>query len=352
VPGVRCREGRFRKELGLSSDHGLRGRLLELALGAGFHRAGFVDPKLAETAASRVPQGAAGLEWEWITEARRWSRSSSVLVCCLSCLRQEPNDLGSPGNPHALVAPFARAHYYRQAVALLRAVVHRLEEETGLTRGSVRLFSNSRLPERALLAATGLAAFGRNGFAIVPGLGSMFVIAGAVLPVPMAEASPAEPAPDPCGSCRRCRGACPVGAIHEPYRVQRARCLQALAASPEPWSADLMERWGVRLYGCQECQAVCPHNADLREPARPAVGEIGPSLPLLGLLSDDDGSRRARFRGTALGMSWLPPAALLRNAAVAAGNRREPVVREALRLHQAHASEAVRTSIEWALSRC
>jgi len=310
-----------------------------------------VDPGLAEAAAVRVPPTAAGLDWEWITGVRQWRGSFSILVCCLSCLRREPDDLGSPGDPHALIAPFARAHYYRQAVRMLQAVARRFEREYHVPRGAVRLFSNSRLPERALLAATGLAAYGRNGCAIVPGLGSLFVIAGAIVPVPTPEDSPSPRAADPCGSCRRCGGACPAAALDEPYAVRRDLCLQAGASEPAAWSGRDMERWGSRLYGCQDCQAVCPHNAGLVETAPPSTGEIGPSVSLHILLGEDDEARRARFHGTALGMSWVPADALLRNALVAAGNRRDPSVRPEVQPYLAHRAEAVRSAAAWALDR-
>ena len=351
MPGVRREQGRLRKELGLSLEGRVRGRLVELALGAGFHRAAFVDPCLVEAAAHRVPAGRPGLEWDWITAPSRWSRSASILVCCLSCRRCEPDDRSTPGDPHALVAPFARAHYYRQAVRMLDGVVRRLEGETGIPRSSVRLFSNSRLPEKPLLVATGLAAFGRNGCTIVPGLGSLFVIAGAVIPLPSRTEEPGAPLDDPCGSCRRCRGACPVSAIDEPYVVRTDLCLQAMASSLGKLPGYIMEAWGARLYGCQECQAACPHNSGLSVEAHPATGEIGPSLPLRGLLSDDDGERRSRFRGTALGMSWVPVDALLRNALAAAGNRGDPVIRKEVERYLAHGTEAVRGAARWALER-
>jgi epoxyqueuosine reductase len=322
---------------------------MELALSAGFHRAGFVDPGLA--AAHHVPPAASGLEWDWVRAPSRWSRSASILVCCLSCHRREPDDLGSPGDPHALVAPFARAHYYRQAVRMLDGVVRQLERETGIPRSSVRLFSNSRLPEKPLLVAAGLAAWGRNGCTIVPGLGSLFVIAGAVIPAASPGGEPAEPLGDPCGSCRRCREACPVSAIDEPYVVRRDRCLQAMATMLGELPASVMEVWGARLYGCQSCQSCCPHNARLGEEALPAAGEIGPSVPLRGLLSEDDGERRAKFRGTALGMSWVPPDALLRNALVAAGNRGDPSICGEAERYLTHPAEAVRSAARWALDR-
>ncbi len=234
---------------------------------------------------------------------------------------------------------------------MLRDVVERFTRESGMSGDDVRLFSNSRLPEKPLLVATGLGAFGRNGCVIVPGLGSLFVIAGAVVPIPTPHDSAVEPLPDPCGACRRCRAACPARAIDDPFVVRRDRCLQALATSVHELPAATMEAWGARLYGCQECQAVCPHNAGLEQAAPPSIGEIGPSIPIAELLSEDEEARRKRFRGTALGMSWVPADALLRNALVAAGNRRDPALREAVRRHLGHGTAAVRAAAAWALDR-
>jgi epoxyqueuosine reductase QueG len=85
-----------------------------------------------------------------------------------------------------------------------------------------------------------------------------------------------------------------------------------------------MELWGRRLYGCQECQAVCPHNRVLTEEARPAEGELGPSVSLKRVLSLDAAGLKEWFRGSAMGMSWVAGNALLRNALISAGNRGDP----------------------------
>ena len=235
---------------------------------------------------------------------------------------------------------------------MLRGVVGRLEQEQGVPSAGVRLFSNSRLPEKPLLIATGLAAYGRNGCAIVPGLGSLFVIAGAVLPLPTRLSAPATPLPQPCGSCRACQAACPVGALGRPYVVDRDRCLQAVATSPREMSEGVMDAWGVRLYGCQSCQSVCPHNRGLSCTAPPAVGEVGAGIPLLSFLSEDAPARAARFRGSALGMSWVPAEALVRNALVAAGNRGDICARSAVEawLRNEH-SPLIATAARWARAR-
>ena len=365
--------------------------VLALAREAGFHRAGFVDPRSVIPLARRARalrterfldhQAFDGLEWDWLFESEPdprstgipdrgiprtvapnprstvapWSETSSVLVCCLSCARHEPDDLSTPGDPHALIAPFARANYYRTAMGMLRTLACRLEEERGIPRASLRLFSNSRIPEKPLLVASGLAAYGRNGLAIVPGLGSLFVIGGAVIPLPSAELCPASDMPqtgDLCGSCTRCMSACPVGAIEEPGLVNPGRCLQGSAGSAVLLEPRIMEAWGARLYGCQECQAACPHNRALTEEAPRSAGELGPSVSIRRILSLDPASTlKELFRGTAMGMSWVSGDALLRNALIAAGNRRDASLRADVERFTARGEPVLRQTALWALER-
>ncbi len=357
MPGVRREQGRLRENLGLTPS-AIIGRAVELAREAGFHRAAIVDPRLLAAWAHGPPPGSVeadprGMEWSWITEPGSWSKSSAILVCCLSCKRQEPDDPSVPGNPHALVAPFARAHYYRTAIAMLRSVGESLQRESGIPRSSLRLFSNSRIPEKPLLAATGIAAYGKNGCAIVPGLGSTFVIAGAVIPVrtDLDDLPTPLSLTDPCGQCQRCRSACPVRAIDRPYIVRHDLCLQGKAGSMDELSEETMGHWGTRLYGCQDCQSACPHNRGLKETAPVSTGEIGPGVPLRSFLAEDTGERRLRFRGTALGMPWVSGDALLRNALVAAGNAGDPSLRGHVERHLGDDTDAVRRAARWARER-
>jgi epoxyqueuosine reductase len=351
---MRCEQGRLREELRLTGS-AAPDAILALARGAGFDRAGIVNPSLLMPWADRLrarEQGfARDLEWSWLLDPS-WSGARSILICCLSCLRHEPDDLSGPGDPHALIAAFARAHYYRTAIDMLRSFAADLQSVTGIPSGSLRFFSNSRIPEKPLLAASGLGTYGANGLAIVKGLGSTFVIAGAVLPVPSPEvASNNEEPRDPCGSCRRCRDACPVGAIVAPGVVDPGRCLQGMAGVDRSIPPSVMETWGSRLYGCQECQSVCPHNSGLVEAAPKARGELGPSIPLRSLLTDTDEQRRVRFQGSALGMSWISRNALLRNALIAAGNRRDASISEEIAGHAASDVPMVADTARWALAR-
>jgi epoxyqueuosine reductase len=296
------------------------------------------------------------------------------LMAALSCHRREPDDLSASGDPHALVAPFARRNYYREAVARLKAVTAglggSLAAEGGRggadrrTRGGSpetvpRLFSNSRLPEKALAAACGLGFLGSHSLLIAPALGSAFLIAGAFLPaclVPQAALRQPSDPPLPeglragggCGTCRACLRACPVGAITAPGVVDRERCLPSLSTRLGPWPPEVRAAWGFRLYGCQDCQDACPHNRELRFETATPRGEIGPSVPLRRLLACDEQGVREMFRGTALARSWIPPAALQRNGLLAAAARRDPAVLPMVRSLREAPVRAVRQAASWA----
>jgi epoxyqueuosine reductase len=112
-----------------------------------------------------------------------------------------------------------------------------------------------------------------------------------------------------------------------------------------------MSRWGVRLYGCQACQDACPHNSHLVEAARPSSGEIGPSLAIRQLLGADGPALKCLFQGTAMGMSWVAPDALLRNALIAAGNRGDPSLRSAVERFGDSPIPSLRAAARWALGR-
>jgi len=278
------------------------------------------------------------------------------LLAALSCHRHEPDDLSTPGDPHALVAPFARRNYYREAVIRLKQVIAGLEANSAAVP---RLFSNSRLPEKPLAAACGLGFLGSHSLIISPALGSAFLIAGAFLPAPLVpEAALRQPSDPPlpegsraggrCGDCRACLQACPTGAITAPGVVDRERCLPALSTRLAPWPPEARAAWGFRLYGCQNCQDACPHNRLLQLETPTQRGEIGPSVPLRRLLACDEQGVREMFRGTALGRRWIPPAALQRNGLLAAGARGDSAVLGMVRSRLQDPVRAVRQAASWA----
>ena len=275
------------------------------------------------------------------------------LLAALSCHRDEADDLSSPADPHALVAPFARRNYYREAVVRLKRALAAAGEPRLPRHAGLRLFSNSRLPEKPLAAACGLGFLGSHSLVIAPALGSAFLIAGAFIPAALAPESALRQGSDPplprglaaggaCGDCRACMEACPVRAITAPGVVDPELCLPSLATRLAPWPPRVRAAWGCRLYGCQSCQDACPHNRSLRLQTPTRRGEVGPSVPLRRLLACDEEGVREMFRGTALARSWIPPAALLRNGLLAAGPRGDPAVLEMVRAREQDPVRAVR----------
>jgi epoxyqueuosine reductase len=275
----------------------------------------------------------------------------SYLLAALSCFRSEPDDRSSPGDPHALLAPFARRNYYREAVRRLKRVAAQAAAGPALSRSGLRIFANSRLPEKALAAAAGLGFLGANSLLIAPELGSLLVIAGLFVPDDLGTDPPLAGGQEPgsrCGSCRACREACPVAALPGPGRLDPSRCLQALATHTSAWPAGAREAWSARLYGCQVCQEVCPFNRGLSRETVTELGALGPSVPLARLLAPAEASLKDLLRGTVLDMSWIPEEALLRNSLLAAGHRRDPAVLEMVRACGLASSPVVREAAAWA----
>jgi epoxyqueuosine reductase len=278
-------------------------------------------------------------------------------MTALSCHRREPADLSAPGDPHALVAPFARRDYYRDAVARLKDVLRAVCQGAGADRRRARIFCNSRLPEKPLAAAAGLGFMGKNTLMILSGLGSLFVIAGVFLPVcaegerPTPQATGAPAVGTSCGACRACLEACPVGALSEAGGLDATRCLQALAGRAEAFSTATRAAWGKRLYGCQVCQDVCPCNGSLRVEGETTRGDVGPSLSIRRLLGLGASGLKGLLRFTPMGMSWIDPRALLRNALVAAGNSGDAAVLPHLGPYGEQTDGLLREAARWSAGR-
>lgn len=278
----------------------------------------------------------------------------TFLLAALSCYRREQDDASAPGDPHALVAPFARRNYYGVAVSRLKTVVRTLCTDHGLSKQALRIFCNSRLPEKPLACLSGLGSFGKNTLILIPGMGSLFVIAGLFLPLPVAgvtDSGGPNVSFDLCGTCRACLDACPVGALPEAGRLDEKRCLQALCTETVPFSEAFRRAWGFRFYGCQSCQEACPHNRALSLETETNLGELGPSLSLKRLLSLSLPELKEVVRGTALARFWIPPRTLLRNALIAAGNHRDPVLLQAVVNHRSSRDPLVAKAADWAVKR-
>ncbi len=281
--------------------------------------------------------------------------------------RDEPPDLSKPGDPHGLIAPFARRDYYRAAVDRLKAIRDRIFKNSGLKKKNVRIFCNSRIPEKLLAAAAGCGVYGKNGLIMTRKTGSLCILAGIIMDHPLhlggtqkpgtiirpekAEKKLKESGFPLCGSCTRCIEVCPTGAITAPAVINRKLCLQSLATVQEELGMPVMQTWGYMIYGCQICQEVCPLNSTPVIGISNTTGVLGPSISLRELLSLSRDSLSKRIQGTVLDRTWIDPLVLYRNALIAAGNRGRKYLTPLVTPYLGHEQSWIRSAARYAAEK-
>jgi epoxyqueuosine reductase len=204
--------------------------------------------------------------------------------------------------------------------------------------------------DRAWAERAGLGWIGKNTNVILMPRGSWFFL-GEILTD--SELPPDPPAGNHCGRCTRCIPACPTGAITAPYRLDARRCISYLTIEHRgPIPPALRPLIGTRIFGCDDCQEVCPWNRFATPTANPDFAERPEQQTpaLIPLLSMDEREFRSRFEGTAV--LRAKRAGFLRNVAVALGNLRDPRAVPALcRALGEDPDPVVRGHAAWALGR-
>ncbi len=250
----------------------------------------------------------------------------------------------------AYVARYALGRDYHKLMRnRLQQLAERIQQDIG--RFGHRVFVDSApVLERALARNAGLGWIGKHTCLIDRNGGSWFflgeIYVDAALPIDA-------PASAHCGSCTRCIEVCPTQAIIAPHRLDARRCIAYLTiehdgAIPEPMRAPI----GNRIFGCDDCQLVCPWNKFAKrtdEPDFRARNNLDrATLPELFAWEEDEFLRRTegspiRRSGH---MRWL------RNIAVALGNAPStPAVLTALASRREHESVLVREHVDWALAQ-
>ncbi len=235
----------------------------------------------------------------------------SVLVAARSYLADaEP---ARPPGAQARVARYAWVDHYRPLRDGLRAIARRLR---AADHRAVPFADDNAIVDREIAYRAGLGWFGKNANLLLPGAGSWFVL-GCV--VTTAEYPPASPVPDGCGSCRRCLDACPTGAIVAPGVIDANRCLAWVLQQPGSIRPELREAIGDRIYGCDDCQEVCPPTVRLGARHRlPLPADAEAWVDALELLAADD--QRLLERHGRWYIAGRDPRWLRRNALVVLGN--------------------------------
>lgn len=259
--------------------------------------------------------------------------------------------LKSPKEDYVEIAPFAARDYYKEAVKKIKSISLMIREKTGLSKKDIRIFCNSQLPEKLMAASCGLGSIGKNSLLITPHAGSLCILAGMILPYPL-ETDPltpeAVPAGKQCGSCTLCVENCPVSAIKENGIINTNLCLQARSHSHEHLPAELKEKWGIRLYGCQSCMEVCPHN---KKAEKKITGISDNRVPISEILNKTTEELDFWCKNSALSPKWIDKTALQRNALISCSQWNSRETEELLKTYSRSSSEILKEAALWSLKK-
>ena len=240
--------------------------------------------------------------------------------------------------------------YHRLMRNRLQKLADRMRDRVGAF-GYRAFVDSAPVLEKPLAQKAGLGTPGKHTVLIDREAGSYFFLGELYtdLPLPADEPAPA----DVCGGCRACINACPTGAITGPYRLDARRCISYLTIeNPGPIPEELRPSMGNRVYGCDDCQLVCPWNRYATDAAeRDFRARNGLDAPdLVELFGWSEAEFLERLRGSPI--RRIGHACWLRNVAVALGNApTSPEVVEALRGRRHHPEPLVREHVLWALQR-
>jgi epoxyqueuosine reductase len=328
----------------------------------GFARLGVAHIDLARDEAHFLEWLRAGFNGEMAYMARhgvKRSRPADLVPGTVSCISVRmdywPQDAA---DAQAVLANRTVAYISRYALGrdyhkLMRGRLQRLCDriESAVGPFGYRAFTDSApVLEKALARNAGLGWIGKHTNLIDRDAGSYFFLGEIYLNL---ELPTDQPATAHCGTCSACMPACPTGAIVAPYRLDARRCISYLTielAGSIP--LEFRRAIGNRIYGCDDCQLVCPWNKFARPTAEKdfAVRHGLDSSQLAELFSWSEAQFLHRTAGSAIRRigyeRWL------RNIAIALGNApASPAVIESLRSRAQHPSPLVREHVHWALAQ-
>jgi epoxyqueuosine reductase len=343
----------------LSDPAALKTALTAAARHHGFDTVGITRPDSIPLAPERLQQflaeGAHGdMEWMATTAARRgdprvlWSQARSVIILGLN--------YGPDADPLAIlnkrdrgaISVYAQADDYHDIIKpRLKALARWLIARGG---GDVKVFvDTAAVMEKPLAAAAGVGWQGKHTNLVSRQFGSWLFL-GAIFTT--LELPADAPETDCCGSCRACLDICPTAAFPAPYRLDARRCISYLTIEHKgPIPRELRAAIGNRIYGCDDCLAVCPWNkfAQAGHEMRLASRDELHAARLADLVRLDDAAFRKMFSKSPVKRAGRDR--FVRNVLVAIGNSGDTTLAsDAVRL-LADTSPLVRGAAVWALSR-
>jgi epoxyqueuosine reductase len=338
----------------------LKQRLMAEARAAGFDVARVTTPTAIDALVSQrlqefLDDGRHGdMVWMATTAERRshplkmWAETRSIVMLGMNYAPQS-DPLAPLSQPlRGVISCYAQCKDYHDVVKSgLKRVAGMLAAEGG---AEVKVFVDTApLMEKPLGEAAGLGWQGKHTNLVSREFGSWLFL-GAILTTAELEADAAEV--DHCGSCQRCMEVCPTAAFPAPYQLDARRCIAYLTIEHKGHiPAEFRRPIGNRVFGCDDCLAVCPWNkfAVAAQATRLAALAGAASMPLAELLRLDDAAFRNRFAGTPVKRTGRDR--VVRNALIAAGNSRDQGLIPLVEALLDDGSALVRAMAVWALQQ-
>ena len=314
-------------------------------------------PQVPERLRAFLEAGRHGtMGWMAETEERRadprvlWPEARSVV---LAAMNYGPEDSGAPlaaldRHDRATISVYAQNRDYHDVIkGKLKQVAGRFAARSG---AEVKVFIDTApVMEKPLGEAAGLGWQGKHTNLVSRRLGSWFFI-GSIFTAMALPPDAAET--DHCGSCRACLDICPTDAFPAPYQLDARRCISYLTiehAGPVPH--EFRKRMGNRIYGCDDCLAVCPWNkfAGAAREAKLQARDDLKSPAITELLTLDDAAFRAMFSGSPI--KRIGRDRFIRNVLIAAGNSGDETMAADIVPHLADPDATVRGTAVWALGQ-
>ncbi len=277
-----------------------------------------------------------------------WPEVNSILVFAMS-YAPDIDPLDSLGKKSSgTISVYARNRDYHDIIkGRLKTIASRFAARTG---GQVKVFVDTApVMEKPLAQAAGIGWQGKHTNLVSRQCGSWLFLGSIFTTV---EFSTDRQEEDHCGSCRACLDICPTKAFPAPYQLDARRCISYLTIEhKEPIPSEFRKAMGNRIFGCDDCLAVCPWNkfaVETREAKLKARDELR-EPKLSNLLVLDDPEFRALFSGSPV--KRIGRDRFIRNCLIAAGNSSDPSLVEICRTHLRDPSPLVRGAAVWALGQ-
>ena len=280
-----------------------------------------------------------------------WPEAKSAIALGMS-YAPASDPLALAGKPDlGRISVYAQGGDYHKTVKkALKALGRWLADEAGC---ELKVFVDTApVMEKPLAQAAGIGWQGKHTNLVSREHGSWLFL-GVILT--SLELEPNEPADDGqhCGSCTRCLDACPTQAFLGPHRIDARRCISYLTIEHDgPIPHEFRTPMGNRIYGCDDCLAVCPWNrfADAAAANRAFLPRAELAAPhLADLLALDDAAFREMFAGSPI--KRIGVKRMIRNSLIAAGNSRDAALVPSVERHLAHPDPVIAEAARWALAQ-